>query len=673
MSSLKLVNHRFSTISALALILLLVCAPFASAASFTIGSGVVEDDQQDLNGGETGTVEAGGAIIVDDSDRGVDMDGDGNTLNNYGEILAQDDDKEGVRIKDTMGNRVNNYRSGSIGSVDGVGLEIDDGDSNTVNNHGKIFSTDDVGLAIDDSDFNTINNYGVIETGEDSGDDALRIDDGTGNIINNYGDIISKRRDGIEINSASGNTINNFGNSIFCGDHCIRIENDSNDNIINNYGLIEAIEDGSGGEIGISVNNGSDGNVINNYGKIFARRVKTKIAIRTDGMTTLNLFSRSQILGRIWMDGDDGDVVNVNFAKAGTSSTLLFEPRDTDLPDINLKNDNMVRVGDRVFVVDPTGPSVQGEALGTLTDKIHGAISNHLLNGPPGNPQLASASVQQGMINPGKGDQVWVSGFGSKRERDEDGRALAYNQNIAGGVAGYETGSRNFRFGGLAGYAHTDVVTDTVSSDTNTSSWFVGGYGRAVFGIINLDVALLAGYEQNDHDRWLVDNLNGFEIAHGNFDSYFLSPSATVSSQFNIMDNISLRPSVTASYSVGFYNSYTERGSTQSNLFIDNRTAHAFITRFQLGTAYIFSPGNEVVLRVGGRYRYTDDGNINASLAGASFQYAAVGDDENFEGLFGGTARLAVKDWVSLTADMEYSLNDIENSLTGQLGLEFTF
>jgi hypothetical protein len=123
----------------------------------------------------------------------------------------------------------------------------------------------------------------------------------------------------------------------------------------------------------------------------------------------------------------------------------------------------------------------------------------------------------------------------------------------------------------------------------------------------------------------------------------------------------------------GFYNSYTETGSTQSNLFIDNRTAHAFITTFQLGTAYTFSPGNEVAFRVGGRYRYTDDGNINASLAGSSFKYAAVGDDENLEGLFGATVRLAVKDWVSLTADMEHSINDIENTLVGQLGLEFTF
>jgi outer membrane autotransporter protein len=306
--------------------------------------------------------------------------------------------------------------------------------------------------------------------------------------------------------------------------------------------------------------------------------------------TTLNLFSRSQILGEILMDRDAGDEININFKKAGTSSTLSFEQTGTDPATVNLKNDNMMQKGnDFALVVDPTGPSIQSAALGTLTDKIHGAVSNHLMNGPPGSQQLASASVQPSMIRPGNGDQFWISGFAGNRERDEDDRALAYNQDIAGGVAGYETGSKNFRLGGLGGYAHNDVVTDTTSNDTNTETWFIGGYGQAGFGFINLGFALLAGYEENDNNRWLVDNINGFEIAHGNFDSYFLSPSATISSNIMIGDTLSLRPSATASYSVAWYNSYTETGSTQSNLSIEDRMAEAFVGKLQLATAYIFS------------------------------------------------------------------------------------
>ncbi|MGV7221566.1 MAG: autotransporter domain-containing protein [Nitrospinales bacterium] len=661
MPILDRVKFQTSAISALALVILLVCASFSFATPFDI-TGLSEDDGHTLDGNETGTVQRSGEIR---DNRGVSMDGsDNNTLNNFGFINADSD--EGVRIRDDNGgNTVNNY--GVIQSDDDEGVKIEDNsDGNTVNNYGSIISNDRDGIHIHDgSDDNTINNYGSIK----ADGDGVEVKSSDNNTINNHGDISTDddQGDGVLFEDADGNTLNNYGNSIHATGDGVEI-NSGDNNVVNNYGLIN-----SSNKDGIRIEGDSDGNTINNYGKIFVDD-NDNDAINSQGSNNnFNFFSRSQIIGKLRLDGDAGDVVNLHFDKAGTSSTLTFDD-ERSLPTLNLHNDNMMQRGDEfAIVVDPTGPSVQAEALGTLTDKIHGAISNHLLNGPPGNPQLASLSVQDGMVKPGKGDQFWVSAIGLNRERDEDGRALAYNHDIAGGVAGYETSIGNFRVGGLAGYAHADVVTDTVSSDTNTSSWFIGGYGRASFGIINLDVALLAGYEKNDHDRWLVDNLNGFEIAHGNFDSYFLSPSATVSSQFNIMDNISLRPSVTATYSAGFYNSYTERGSTQSNLSIDNRTAHAFITTFRLDTAYTFSPGNEVAFRVGGRYRYTDDGNINASLAGSSFQYAAVGDDENLEGLFGATVRLGIKDRVSLTADMEHSLNGIENTLVGQLGLEFTF
>jgi len=606
--------------------------PSAFAASFNVGSGQTQTTGQNLTGGENGTVESGGRLDVNGS--AVVINGVSNKLNNHGTIDSDDD-----------------------------AIQLNNADDNSINNHGIVIADDDGVQLTNDSDNNVLNNYGSIE----ARNRGVKILDSMGNTVNNYGRIESTDNQGIWLRDGDNNKVNNYG-SIIANDDGIRLNGGSSGNTINNYGTIRS------GASGIDIIDGNGNNTINNNGKIFIDDIGGNFAITSGGQNnTLNLYSRSQIIGRIRMDGDDGDVVNVNFAKAATSSTLTFSD-DRPFPTINLKNDNMVKIGDDfVAVVDPTGPSVQGEALGTLTDKIHGAITNHLLNGPGGPPQLASLSVQQGMVRPGKGDQIWVSGFGFNRERDEDGRALAYNHDVAGGVAGYEMSIGNFRVGGLAGYAHTDVVTDTVSSDTNTSSWFIGGYGRAVFGIINLDVALLAGYEQNDHDRWLVDNINGFEIAHGNFDSYFLSPSATVSSQFMVMDNIALRPSATASYSVAWYNSYTETGTTLSNLSIDSRSADAFVAKLQLGTAYIFSKGNEVEFRFGGRYRYTDDDDIEANLAGSSFQYAAVGDDENLEGYFGAAVRLAVKDWVSLTADMEHSINDIENTLSGQLGLEFTF
>jgi len=650
---------------------------------------------------------SGGNIVNNFADGVIDVEGDGveisddannNTVNNFNLISGDDD---GIVIKNgSDDNIVNNFADGVIeGNDDGVDIK-DDANSNTVNNWGLIEGSDGVDIK-ENADFNTVNNWGLIE-GSDDGVDIN--ENANNNTVNNWG-LIEGNDDGVEIkDNANSNTVNNWGHILANDDEGnadgVVIADGSDNNTINNWGLIEGSDDG------VQIKNGSDGNTVNNYGSIIAKdhgifltgndgsggntinnygKIRGSDAILSRGIdNTLNLFSRSQIIGRIVMNGDKGDVVNIFFNKAGTSSTLTFEGLDIGLtipPPINLKNDNMMQMdistidnpATFAIVVDPTGPSVQGAALGTLTDKIHGAITNHLLNGPPGAQQLASTRVEPGMMNPGKGDQFWISGFAAHRERDEDGRALAYDHDIAGGVAGYETGFRQFRVGVLGGYAHADVVTDTVSNDTNTDSWFVGGYGQASFGVIKLDVALLAGYEQNDNHRWLVDNLNGIEVAQSEFDSYFLSPSATVSAEFMVMGNIALRPSATASYSVAWYNSYTEHGTTLSNLSIDDRTAEAFIAKLQLGTAYIFSKGNEFEFRIGGRYRNTSDDDIDATLAGTSFRYAAVGDDDNLEGYFGGNLRLAVKDWVSLTADMEYSINDMEDSISGFAGLEFTF
>ena len=90
--------------------------------------------------------------------------------------------------------------------------------------------------------------------------------------------------------------------------------------------------------------------------------------------------------------------------------------------------------------------------------------------------------------------------------------------------------------------------------------------------------------------------------------------------------------------------------------------------------AYLFSQTCEVGFHIGGRYRYTINDDVNATLAGVSFQYGAAGDDTHVEALFGANARYAVLDNLNLTLDTEYALSDgIETNFSGQLSVEFTF
>ena len=224
----------------------------------------------------------------------------------------------------------------------------------------------------------------------------------------------------------------------------------------------------------------------------------------------------------------------------------------------------------------------------------------------------------------------------------------------------------------MAGYAQSDVRTDLTSINTDSESYFVGAYGQKRFASFNLDASLLAGYERYDNDRIVVDNLNKFETAEAAYDSFFLSPSVTLSSEIRVFDKIALRPSVTGIYSVAWYDDYTESGTTRSNLSIDDRFSHALIGKLQIAAAYVFSNGSEIGIRGGGRYRYTINDDVDATLAGTSFRYAAAGDDTYFAAIAGANARVALMDSINLTANAEYAFDDgIETTLSGQLGLEF--
>ncbi|MGV7223050.1 MAG: autotransporter outer membrane beta-barrel domain-containing protein [Nitrospinales bacterium] len=450
---------------------------------------------------------------------------------------------------------------------------------------------------------------------------------------------------------------------------------DSDSNTINHSGSITT--KGPEGH-GIYLDGSSSNNIINNHGGIFVTGLGSLAILDDTGIilfpsasnNTLNIFPGSQIVGGIDFD-QKGDVINIfgTGYGAGSSSTLTF----VGTPTVNLNGANMVNAGGVYTVVDPTGPSVNGAALGIMMGGIHNVLAGRGGQAPPA--QVASTRIEPGMMPSADDSQIWFSGFGSHRERDTDGQVLAYDHDFYGGVGGYEMQlGRSSRIGFLAGYANTDLATDFQSLYTNTHSGFIGTYGQVRFGSFNLDASLIGGYEQNDNNRIVVDNINGFELAEADYDSFFISPSVTLSSEVRIFTNIALRPSATATYSIAWYDSYTETGTTQSNLSIDDRTAQAVITKLQMVAAYVFGNGSEVGLLAGGRFRYTINDDVNATLAGTSFRYASSGDDTHFEALVGAHARVAVTNNLNLTINGQYALSDgIETTISGQAGVEFIF
>jgi outer membrane autotransporter protein len=325
--------------------------------------------------------------------------------------------------------------------------------------------------------------------------------------------------------------------------------------------------------------------------------------------------------------------------------------------------------------VDPTGQSIQGPALSTLTSAFHNVISQRLAHTEPLAPvQLASLELAPGMLFQERAPVVWGEVFGSQRSRGNDGLALAYDHDYIGFTGGYERDFHNARVGLFAGFAQADAETEITSIQTDTDSFFGGGYAHFYLGPVNLTASLAAGVEDHENDRTVIDNLAGIETARSDFSSVFFSPSITLSSAYTLNEVFELRPSASLTYYVAWYDSYNESGTTRSNLSIDDRTDQALIGRVQLALAMALTDTTELELRTGVISRHTDQDNVNASLAGASFQYAAAGDDSVYGGLVGGNVRVHVTDRLDVMGDAEiiHASGD-ESDISARLRIEYRF
>ncbi|MCP3661077.1 MAG: autotransporter domain-containing protein [Gammaproteobacteria bacterium] len=428
---------------------------------------------------------------------------------------------------------------------------------------------------------------------------------------------------------------------------------------IHNSGSIVAL--GSGTAIHYESPNG----VIHNSGKISGNA-----AILGDKDMTLNLYAGSNISGTIDLDnsGTDvaGDVVNILYSG---NTTLTVVGAET----VNFLGGGIVS-GTTIISVDTTAPAAQGIASASLSNSVHSTVSQRMAYKPPLQPvQVASLTLSPSMLFQERKPVAWIQAFGGKRERDDDGDIVAYDHGHYGVNIGYEWDAKKRRVGLMAGFASSDVESDIISFETEADSFFVGGYGHFNLGSVNLTASLIGGYSDYDNKRYVYDNINGLETASSDFDGTFLSPSVTLSAGYLLKDDIELRPSFSLAYNVAWMDSYTETGTTRSNLTIDDTKAQTLSTRLQLAFAKQPSQQSEVEVRAGILSRHTDNDNIQATLAGNGSSFSSVGDDNKIGGYVGFNYRIATKDNLSLVADVEASFSKDETYLDGQLSLEYKF
>jgi hypothetical protein len=601
----------------------------------------------------------------------------GNTaISNQGSISTVGQNAYGIYSLSSDNDTISNQGTISTEGSAANGI-VSSGVNATISNQGNISTEGDVAYGIiSQADDATISNQGTISTvGRDAAGILSQADNAT---ISNQGSISTVSRGASGIYSDGDNaTISNQGTISTEGNNAYGIYSSGNNATISNEGSISTV-----GEDAYGIFIRSDNATINNSGSISASGPGSA-AIRSSGLdpadTTLNLLPGSQIIGRIDLGNNDGpnkDTANVY--GGSVSANLTFE----NIENINLFGAGVVTTDvtgesttiTNVITVDTTGESTRGVALAGMTSSVHGIISQRMNQTPQYQPiQLAALEVSPSMLYTERKPIAWAQFFGGKFNRDAEGDALGYDYDHAGVNVGYEWDVTETRFGLMGGFVKSDTDTEASSFSSEANNFYVGAYGNRKFGGISMTGSLIAGYSDFDNKRRVNDNLNGVETATSDFDSFFISPSVTLASAYTLTDHWEFRPSTNLSYSMAWLDGYSETGTTNSNLTVDDRKAKALSVRAQLAAAYLISARSELELRLGLNSRNTDDDDTNVSIGGSQFKFANAGDENVTGGFAGASFRIFNQNNLTLVADLEVGGNSDEDYVAGNLNLEYLF
>jgi len=671
-------------------------------------------DAISVSGTDSSTVTNSGTINANgEFSDGIVSQGTNTIITNSGTINADD---VGIRVFNTNSTNAIITNSGNINATD-VGIFLGSDSHNAViTNSGNITSTTNDGIyALGDDAI--ITNSGNI-TGADDGIDSR----GDNAIITNSGRI-DAGDDGIYSNGAN-TTITNSGiidvddeginsdaaNAIITNSGTIDAEDDgiSSDGvnaIITNSGRIDAGDDGivSDGANAIITNSGridadDDGissfgadATITNSGTIDAADVGiqsfgadatitnsgtitgTNYAI-TGGASdslTLNLLKGSQLMGAIDLGGAgamDNDTVNIH--GGSVSATLTF----LNTENINLLGPGLKLSGDVVVSVDGTADAARSVVLSTITSDIHDQIAQRIhLPAAPQPVKAAPSTVLPGLQFKQHKPVAWIQVLGGDSDRDAEDNARAYEHDYVGINGGYEWDLGQRRVGLVGGVVNSDTDGNENSFKSDTEHFYLGAYTSQQLQGFTLTTSLLGGYGRHDNERLVIDNLNGREVAKSDFSSLFISPSVTIASAYKIHERIELRPSASVNYSIAWLDDHSERGTTQSNLSVDDRQIQALSTKLQIAAAYAYSATSEFELRTGVNSRYTDDDDTEISIGGSKSKFSNVGDENVYSSFVGARVRIASSDKLSLVADVELGGNGDEDYKAGHLSVEYTF
>lgn len=548
--------------------------------------------------------------------------------------------------------------SGIIGGLAGHGIHLTNGSIINLSNlsGGQIYGGLN-GIFLDG--VSTIT--GLTNSGEILGvtDNGIFVDGDLIDLTNNAGGYIHSTL-GFGIN-VTGDMVNlaNAGRISSSGTTDTAVYANYNIINLNNSGVIESVGDGentaiwspsgtitglvnSGLIIGFNTTNiGNHGRgiiarhiaSITNSGRIFSGMEGDFVgglAIYEElgGDTDLVLLPGSAIQGRIEIQapGFAADTDNLYVGK-GLNLATTFQ---NALPDmIQTYGSLLATNGTQVAVVDTSLFDSAGANLSAMTGAISGVLGEQ------------SGKQYQGR-------SWWLKGFGGINTTSATG--VSVENRFAGamiGVEGMLEGDLHLGlFAGGANSIHKVEVTNGTKEDS--TSFFAGVYGALDMESYYLQFGVTAGRTDESNTRIVANNFvkGGLETANASYDSYFISPEITISTDTVPVGEQHMTPSARIRYGFMQSDGYTETGLTSGALSVGERTTQTLDVRLQLAMPIETTrDANSIEVRFGVDGRWGVGGNaFQTTLLGVNQTYTPGSNNSAISGFVGASLKHTISD-----------------------------
>jgi outer membrane autotransporter protein len=250
-----------------------------------------------------------------------------------------------------------------------------------------------------------------------------------------------------------------------------------------------------------------------------------------------------------------------------------------------------------------------------------------------------------------------------------------------GGAIGIERlVNPDLKLGAFLGGGFGRLNLDFLSQGADTDYVFAGGYGRYEWAMQFADFALYGGSARTRTNRLIADNLSpsGLDTPVASYNGWFISPEASYGVRMPIGNGFVLTPAARIRYVAGFFDGYTESGSTQM-LTVGRRTIQDVEERLELTLSSTQVVGIRDLLKVslqGGvlGLQRLGDTSVDTVLLGQNLAFIAPGKNSVVGPFAGMNFDFRFHDQVSFFGAVEGTwTSDRAGTVAGRAGMRVAY